>query len=58
MKKRSRTEGPQLPDGPLTGFDGGISPEKFYKKGSQEKNLPGGWNLACFAAHLNEQDLF
>jgi hypothetical protein len=28
----------------------------FYKKESQEKNVPHGWNFSCFAAHLNEQD--
>src|SRR5215831_6705097 len=31
---------------------------KFYKKGSQEKNLPVRLEFSCFAAHMNEQDVF
>jgi len=33
-------------------------PGKFYKGRSQEKNLSHGRNFSCFAAPLNEQDLF
>jgi len=33
-----------------------LAPDSFYKKESQEKNVPNGWNFSCFAAHLNEQD--
>jgi len=28
------------------------------KREVKKKNVRGGWNLSCFAAHLNEQDLF
>jgi hypothetical protein len=31
---------------------------KFYKKGSQEKKRPLRLQFSCFAAHMNEQDLF
>ena len=31
---------------------------KFYKKGSQEKNLPLRLEFSYFAAHMNEQDVF
>jgi hypothetical protein len=28
------------------------------KREVKKKNVSGGWNFSCFAAHLNEQDLF
>jgi hypothetical protein len=33
------------------------TPGKFYKRESQEKNFPCGWNFSTFAAHVIEQDL-
>jgi len=34
-----------------------VPKEKFYKKESQEK-IPPRLEFSCFAAHVNEQDLF
>jgi hypothetical protein len=31
---------------------------EFYKGRSQEKNLSRGRKFSCFAAHVNERDLF
>ena len=51
----------------LTGAQGAISDTgsqrsdaagQFYKSRSQEKNPSRGRNFTCFAAHVNEQDLF
>jgi hypothetical protein len=38
--------------GPFWGSD------RFYKSKSQEKNLPRGRKFSCFAARVNERDLF
>ena len=35
-----------------------VMPGLFYKGRSQEKNLSHGRNFSCFAAPVNEQDLF